>query len=78
MHIPNNAFKKLPYTFPQEPLYHPSTTSNFGQPMKLNKVYKTWAEIQTGLKIACQRDGKGGEFIFKEWDDFCNEYGIET
>jgi transposase InsO family protein len=41
------------------------------------KQYKSWSENITGKRIKCLRDDKGGEFISKEFDDFCSLYGIE-
>ena len=40
------------------------------------KKYKAWAENQTGCAIKVLRD-KGGEYMSKEFDDFCAEHGIQ-
>jgi hypothetical protein len=40
------------------------------------KQFKALAENQVGHKIQVERDDKGGEFISKEFDDFCAEHGI--
>ena len=40
------------------------------------KHYKAYAEKKLGRKIEVSRDDKGGEFISKEFDDFCASEGI--
>ena len=40
------------------------------------KQYKASAEKQTGKPLLCSRDDKGGEFISKEFNDFCANEGI--
>jgi hypothetical protein len=41
------------------------------------KRFKAWAENQTGQTIKILRDDKGGEYIGKEFDEFCAEHGIQ-
>jgi len=41
------------------------------------KKYKAWAENQTGCAIKILREDKGGEYMGKEFDDFCAEHGIQ-
>ena len=40
------------------------------------KKFKAWAENQTGSTVKALREDKGGEYMSKEFDDFCAEYGI--
>src|SRR5579859_1426480 len=40
------------------------------------KQYKAYAENKLGCKIQMQRDDKGGEFISREFEDFCANEGI--
>jgi hypothetical protein len=40
------------------------------------KKFKVFAEKQTGCKLLVERDDKGGEFIGKEFFDFCANEGI--
>ena len=40
------------------------------------KRYKAYAENKLGCKIQVERDDKGGEFIGKEFFDFCADEGI--
>src|SRR5271156_4607481 len=40
------------------------------------KRFKALAEKQTGCKLLVERDDKGGEFIGKEFFDFCADEGI--
>jgi transposase InsO family protein len=40
------------------------------------KRFKAYAENQQGCKIKVERDDKGGEFIGKEFFDFCADEGI--
>jgi hypothetical protein len=40
------------------------------------KRFKTYAETQLGIKIAALQDDKGGEYMSKEFEDFCIEHGI--
>lgn len=40
------------------------------------KRYKTWAENQLNIKIAGFRDDKGGEYISREFDAYCEDCGI--
>jgi hypothetical protein len=39
--------------------------------------YKAWAEKKTGQKIKILRDDKGGEYMSKEFNQFCINEGIE-
>ena len=41
------------------------------------KQYKAWAETKTNHKIKILRDDKGGEYMSKEFDEFCTSEGIE-
>ena len=41
------------------------------------KQFKAHAENQTQQRIGALRDDKGGEYMSKELEDFCNEHGIE-
>jgi hypothetical protein len=41
------------------------------------KKFKAWAENQTGLRIKALREDKGGEYMGREFDDFCAEHGIQ-
>lgn len=38
--------------------------------------FKAWAENQTGHKIRCLRDDKGGEYMSNAFERFCEEHGI--
>ncbi|THH04092.1 hypothetical protein EW145_g5775 [Phellinidium pouzarii] len=40
------------------------------------KHFKAYAENQLNLKIKATRDDKGGEYMPREWDQFCNSEGI--
>ena len=40
------------------------------------KHYKAYAENQLGVKIKATHDDKGGEYMSKEWDQFCAAAGI--
>jgi hypothetical protein len=40
------------------------------------KHYKAYAEKHTGCKLLVERDDKGGEFIGREFFDFCAKEGI--
>jgi hypothetical protein len=40
------------------------------------KLYKAFAEKQTGFSIKALRDDKGGEYMGKEMDNFLKEHGI--
>lgn len=40
------------------------------------KKFKAWAENTLGCKIKALCDDKSGEYISKEFDQFCEEYGI--
>ncbi|THG94269.1 hypothetical protein EW145_g8174 [Phellinidium pouzarii] len=40
------------------------------------KHFKAYAENQLNLKIKATRDDKGGEYMPREWDHFCNSEGI--
>ena len=40
------------------------------------KKFKAWAENQTGCTIKALREDKGGEYMSREFDDFCAEHGI--
>ncbi|KAL5521963.1 hypothetical protein ACEPAF_1819 [Sanghuangporus sanghuang] len=40
------------------------------------KQFKAYAENQLGVKIKATRDDKGGEYVSKEWDQFCITAGI--
>ena len=40
------------------------------------KHYKAYAENQLGVKVKATRDDKGGEYMSKEWDQFCAAAGI--
>jgi transposase InsO family protein len=40
------------------------------------KHYKAYAEKALGKRILVSRDDKGGEFISREFDDFCADEGI--
>jgi hypothetical protein len=46
------------------------------QALQSFKQFKAHAENQLGCKIKGERDDKGGEFISKEFNDFCAENGI--
>ena len=41
------------------------------------KEFKAWAENQTGCVIKALREDKSGEYMGKEFDDFCAEHGIQ-
>ena len=41
------------------------------------RTYKSWVETQTGERVRCLRDDKGGEYMSEEFDAFCTEHGIE-
>ena len=41
------------------------------------KKFKAWAEKQTGCTIRALREDKGGEYMGKEFDEFCAEHGIQ-
>ena len=41
------------------------------------KRFKAWAENKTGCRIGALRDDKGGEYVSKEFDNFCAEHGIQ-
>ena len=41
------------------------------------KTYKSWVETQTGERVRCLRDDKGGEYMSEEFNAFCAEHGIE-
>ena len=41
------------------------------------KLFKSCVEKETGLSIKCLRTDRGGEFISKEFNDFCRENGIK-
>ena len=41
------------------------------------KKFKAWAENQTGSTVKAPREDKGGEYMSKEFDDFCAEHGIQ-
>ena len=41
------------------------------------KKFKAWAENQTGCSIKALREDKGGEYMSREFDDFCAEHGIQ-
>ena len=41
------------------------------------RTYKSWVETQTGERVRCLRDDKGGEYMAGEFDAFCAEHGIE-
>ena len=41
------------------------------------KRFKAWAENQTGHTVRILREDKGGEYIGREFDDFCAEHGIQ-
>ena len=41
------------------------------------KQFKAWAENVTGAKLGTLRDDKGGEYISREFEVFCIEYGIQ-
>ena len=41
------------------------------------KTYVSWVETQTGERVRCLRDDKGGEYMSAEFDAFCAERGIE-
>jgi hypothetical protein len=41
------------------------------------KKFKAWAEKQTGCVVKVLREDKGGEYIGREFDDFCAEHGIQ-
>ena len=40
------------------------------------KRFKAWAETRLGQKVACLRDDKGGEYMSKAFQEFCDEQGI--
>jgi hypothetical protein len=40
------------------------------------KCYKAYPEKALGKHILISRDDKGGEFISREFDDFCADEGI--
>ena len=40
------------------------------------KRFKAWAENRLGQKVACLRDDKGGEYMSKAFQKFCDEQGI--
>lgn len=40
------------------------------------KQFKAYAENQLGVRIKATRDDKGGEYMPKEWDKFCESEGI--
>jgi transposase InsO family protein len=40
------------------------------------KLYKAFAEKQTGFRIKALRDDKGGEYMSKDMDTFLKEHGI--
>ncbi|THH02998.1 hypothetical protein EW145_g6619 [Phellinidium pouzarii] len=40
------------------------------------KHFKAYAENQLNLKIKATRNDKGGEYMPREWDHFCNSEGI--
>ena len=40
------------------------------------KQFKAYAENQLGVKIKATRDDKGGEYMPKEWNKFCESEGI--
>ncbi|KAJ2991302.1 hypothetical protein NUW54_g8230 [Trametes sanguinea] len=41
------------------------------------QAYKVYAENCLGLKIKATRDDKGGEYIGREYNDFCAQHGIQ-
>lgn len=41
------------------------------------KLFKAWAENQTGRSIKALRDDKGGEYMSNAFEDFLKEHGIE-
>ena len=41
------------------------------------KAYKAYAENCLGLRIKATRDDKGGEYMGREYADFCAEHGIQ-
>ena len=40
------------------------------------KRFKVYAKNRTGRKLLCLRDDKGGEYMSKAFERFCEEYGI--
>jgi transposase InsO family protein len=51
--------------------------SHKSQTFWVYKQYKAWSENIAGKKIKCLRDDKGGEFMSREFDEFCSFHGIE-
>ncbi|KAL7280846.1 LOW QUALITY PROTEIN: hypothetical protein ACG7TL_005790 [Trametes sanguinea] len=41
------------------------------------QAYKAYAENCLGLRIKATRDDKGGEYIGREYNDFCAQHGIQ-
>ena len=41
------------------------------------RTYKSWVETQTGERVRCLRNDKGGEYMSEEFNAFCAEHGIE-
>ena len=41
------------------------------------KRFKAWAENKTGHSVGTLREDKGGEYMGKEFGDFCIEHGIQ-
>ncbi len=41
------------------------------------KQFKAWSENITGQKLGCLRDDKGGEYMSREFEEFCIDHGIQ-
>ncbi|GJF00736.1 polyprotein [Phanerochaete sordida] len=48
-----------------------------GEATSAFKQFKAFAENETNERIGTLRDDKGGEYMSKELEDFCNEHGIQ-
>src|SRR5947208_10305362 len=41
------------------------------------KQFKAWAENITGQRLGSLRNDKGGEYMSREFEDFCIDHGIQ-